>query len=374
MERINCSICNETPLVSLYVFPNMPIQLSCVDTPVTTQKQHLKFSQCPRCNTIQLSQLVPLDILYANSHNTISVGNTWKKYFELFTNILTSEIQGQTVLEIGDPSAKLANSLDGYHEWTIVEPNPNHDIVLNPRISFVKSFFDSMFHLDTPVDIIVHSHLFEHMYDFSAFLTKCHQLLRENGKMIFGIPNMEHIAKHNLCPCLGIFFEHTVYLSKESVTYLLHKHGFNIDHVYEYESHSYIFHTTKSIPKYVEPPSFPNMYNVFLSSIESSKLFVDMCLVYMDMHPSKTYFVFGASYNTQYLLSIVPELAKRINCILDNSVDKHNKYLFGYELLISPPTVICEVDEPVVILKNGYYVNEITSQLKHLNNNCIILQ
>ena len=119
-------------------------------------------------------------------------------------------VDNKNVLEFGDPSAKLANKLNTYSNWFIVEPNKNNDIVFNKNISFIETFFDESFVIDHRIDLIVHSHFFEHTYEPTLFLKNCFDILNDGGEMILGIPNMEYIANHNLAPFLGLFFEHTV--------------------------------------------------------------------------------------------------------------------------------------------------------------------
>jgi hypothetical protein len=209
--------------------------------------------------------------------------------------------------------------------------------------------------------MIVHSHLFEHIYDPNAFLKKCHEILNEEGEMFFGVPNMEHIGKNELAPFSGIFFEHTILLNKENITYLLNKNGFNILTIVDYENHSILFHAKKSQTFSTSDNSAVN-YELFSSSIENYKKFIEKCLHTIGENPNKKVYIFGASYNTQFLLSmgLNPE---NITGILDNSVDKQNKYLYGYNLKIHSPEIIRNKDDCVVILKNGYYSNEIMNQL-----------
>ena len=66
------------------------------------------------------------------------------------------------------------------------------------KIEIVKSFFDCDFKTDRQIDIIVHSHLFEHIYEPNNFLQKCYNLLGTEGEMIFGVPNMEYLSNISL--------------------------------------------------------------------------------------------------------------------------------------------------------------------------------
>jgi hypothetical protein len=61
--------------------------------------------------------------------------------------------------------------------------------------------------------------------------------------------------------------------------------------------------------------------------------------------------VFGASYNTQYLLALGLNTIK-INGILDNCKEKQGKFLSGYALQIFSPDIIKDLSNCVVIIKN----------------------
>jgi hypothetical protein len=183
--------------------------------------------------------------LYSSSHNTVSVGKLWERYFELFIKTIEKLVIGKNILEIGDPSGRIANNCHGFSNWYIIEPNKNKNIVFKENIHFISNFFDEKFTIDRKIEIIVHSHLFEHMYSPNSFLKKCNEILTDNGEMIFGIPNMEHICLNELSPGIGIFFEHTIFLNKENVSCMLKKNGFRIIEIIDYENHSIIYRVKK---------------------------------------------------------------------------------------------------------------------------------
>jgi hypothetical protein len=76
INREKCAVCYNV-LMNIYTLDNVPICLSCVDTPDTKIFfDKMSFSICTKCNTIQLDKLVPLNLLYQTSHNAMSVGKT----------------------------------------------------------------------------------------------------------------------------------------------------------------------------------------------------------------------------------------------------------------------------------------------------------
>lgn len=368
IKRNCCSVCN-SKLIHLYILKNMPIKLACTDTPCI-QNDSLSFAQCDNCNTIQLDHLVPLDVLYSQSHNYISVGKIWEDYFSFFCDLISPLIYNKHILEIGDPSGKIANRVNNFNKWYIIEPNKNLDINFNSNIVFIERFFDSNFTIDKQIDLIVHSHLFEHIYEPNIFLKKCYEILSEDGQMFFGVPNMEHIGTTELSPFLGVFFEHTIFLNKQNIAFLLESNCFEIIDIYNYLNHSTLYHvkkTKKYKPSVVKVTDFKNLFNKTLDNYNS---FISNINRYIENVDIPVY-IFGASYNSQMVLSLGININKIVG-ILDNCKEKHNKYLYGYNLKIFDPRVLKHADS-VVILKNGYYIQEIRDQINSINPNTIIL-
>lgn len=374
MERENCSICNfkcnlEDEIFSLN---KVPIKISCMNK-VTKNFSDMIFFQCKNCNTIQLKKLISLDILYSESHNLTSVGNIWEKYFELFIKKIKNIINNKSVLEIGCPSGKIANNLDNFKQWFIIEPNKNKNMVLNKKIYFIEKFFDDKFNMNEEIDVIIHSHLFEHIYFPNDFLKKCNELLKEDGEMFFGIPNMNYFTECKNTFFLGLFFEHTIFLNKENITFLLNNNNFEIIEIIDYENHSTLYHCKKITHKAGISKNFKikNYYNHFIESLNKFNLFILKCNKILN-NTKKDVYIFGASYNTQFLLALGLNL-KNIKGILDNCKEKQNKFLYGYELEILDPNFILKQKNCIVILKNGNYVDEIKEQILLINENTEII-
>ena len=91
INRNACAICDGM-LINIYKLPNMPVSLSCTSVPCC-DKYTLSYAICENCNTIQLDKLIPLDILYSESHNFVSVGEIWKNYFECFCSKISTVIE-----------------------------------------------------------------------------------------------------------------------------------------------------------------------------------------------------------------------------------------------------------------------------------------
>ena len=369
MKRSRCVICNFN-LKNIYVLNNVPVKLACTTHPVYN-KDSLSFAQCEECFTIQLDKLIPLDILYSESHNYTSIGRVWEEYFSLFYKKTNPIVNGKNVLEIGCPSGKIALHVTNYNKWYIVEPNKNPTIMFNDKITFIERFFDNDFVLDEEIHVIIHSHVFEHIYNFNDFLKKCNDILQPSGEMFFGIPNMEHFTTTDICPFLGIFFEHTCFLNKDNVHMLLHNNNFEVIECIDYVNHSTLYHCRKkSIVNIIITHAITNYYDSFFNSIYIYNTFIERCNNII-RHTIKKVYIFDASYNTQLLLSLGLDV-KHISGLLDNCVEKQNKHFYGYNIIIYNPLIIKESD-CIIIIKNGYYTTEIIKQLYEYNLNTEVI-
>jgi 2-polyprenyl-3-methyl-5-hydroxy-6-metoxy-1,4-benzoquinol methylase len=376
IERKNCVICTND-LENIFSIGGVPIKLTCLPPEERHQEENntvstLSFSKCSVCNTIQLDRLIPLEILYSGSHNLVSVGQTWENYFKRFVNFLSPLVEDKTVIEIGCPSGKIESGLKNYKSYTIVDPNVAEEISSDGKKIFVKKFFEDYVPAEK-FDVIVHSHFFEHVYNHKDFLGWCNEILADDGVMVFGIPNMEHIAERGLSPFVGVFFEHTVFLNVENVSSVLLLNGFETQDVIHYENHSIIFKCKKCKQKNAEGVKdfkIADMRPLFFKSI--SGCFSLIQEINEKIKGRKNVYIFGASYNTQLLFAFGLDRTN-IKGILDNCEEKQGKYLYGVKLLVYSPLVLKEEEFPIVIIKNGVYCEEIKFQIKNIRKETIII-
>ena len=50
-------------------------------------------------------------------------------------------------------------------------------------------------------------------------------------------------------------------------------------------------------------------------------------------------------------------------CLLDNDTNKQTKRLYGTNLFVKSPTVLKDVERPIIILKAGVYNDEIKNDI-----------
>ena len=144
--------------------------------------------------------------------------------------------------------------------------------------------------------------------------------------------------------------------------------GFKILDVKDYEEHSHFFHVQKN-DKIYKKVNFKNL------AVEHEKLLTDFINYHYDEvnkikdnisnYNNPEVFLFGAHIFSQYLTVFGLE-TKNIISILDNSIQKQGKRLYGTNLFAESPSVLKNYSNPIVILRAGPYNEEIKHDI--INN------
>ena len=366
MKRDRCEITGSTNLERLYTFNNFPVYMGCtLQDEVTDKKFDMTWDISKESGIIQLSELLPLEVLYPESHGSGCVGGLWDEHHKNFASFIR-KYNPDSVLEIGGAHGILSKVYHNYQEvdWTIIEPNPTP--LSGVKAKFIKTFFDDRFKFDGDYDAIVHSHVFEHIYHPNQFVEHLSNFMERQKNLLFSVPNLKKMLENRFTNALN--FEHTLYLSEEYIDIILRKFNFEIlEKEYFKEDHS-IFYACKKSETSPQDANYDGFYTA------NKKLFLD----YIDYHKHITrkinskimnyaggVFLFGAHIFTQYLLAFGVN-AKHIINILDNDESKQKKRLYGTSLFVESPKILSQYEKPMVILKAGFYNEEIKADI--INN------
>lgn len=362
-ERKKCAIKHTADLERLYTFRDFPVFMGCTQqNPQDDIMADMAWLISRSSGLIQLEKLLPLEILYPESHGSGCVGALWSRHHHSFAKFI-EQFDPRGVLEIGGAHGILSKL---YHEhsaveWVIVEPNPTPEEGVRAR--FIKDFFDESFQFDGYYDAVVHSHVFEHIYDPYIFMAHLSSFMEEEKLLVFSIPNMQVMLERKYTNCIN--FEHTVFLTEPYVEYLLAKHGFSLKQKeYFMDDHSIFYAAIRD--KTVKPVELSKgLYE------SNKKLYID----YVNYHKTLVVelndkiaqalgpvYLFGAHVFAQYLIGFGLK-TENIECILDNDPNKQGKRLYGTHLQVVSPKVLHGVKNANVILKAGVYNDEIKREI-----------
>ena len=361
-ERKKCIVTGNSDLENIYTFKNFPVYCGCVDTSIEDDMLcDMSWDMCKSSGNIQLKYLIPLDILYSKNHNPGSVGKTWREHHKNFSDFIKKS-DYKNILEIGGSTGNLFDNFisdDKDFTWTVLEPSGvfEHE---DSRVKSIKDFFENHDFGDSKYDVIVHSHVLEHVYNPIEFIEKSSSLLDVGGIQCISIPNMRHWLKNGYTNTL--FFEHTYYIDIDVLTYILTKNNFLIDEVVE-GNHSIFVRAVKvdsiqSTDSYFKYPE--KIFKEYIKNLED-----DLSGINSQLSANDDVFLFGAHIFSQTLLSM--GLNSNVVSILDNDVKKQNKRLYGTNLIVKSPDVLYNIETPNIIIRAGVYTEEIKNQILSIN-------
>jgi hypothetical protein len=372
IERKNSVIDNLCNLETLHTLHDFPVFMGCVDHPdsedlVTDQTWDI----CRNTGILQLKYLIPLDILYQEQTTVVAVGKIWMDHHAAFAEFI-HRFSASSVLELGGAHGILSKEYKRLAEipWTILEPNPKP--VKGCDAHFIKGFFDDKFSSTESFDTVVHSHVFEHIYDPEQFMHHLSDFLSAGSHMIFAVPNIRVMLERKYTN--GINFEHTIFLTEPYIEYLLAKHGFRLLSKEHYMNDHSIFYATVRDPsvKLVDLPV--DLYRT------NKKQYLD----YVEYHEElikeinnkikdakQPVYLFGAHIFAQYLIAFGLDTSCIVS-LLDNDLNKHGKRLYGTNLMVNSPKVLAELENPIVILKAGAYNQEIKADIFNNINDSVV--
>ena len=187
IERNLDVIYKKDDLEPLYSFKNFPVFMGTTSEGSESDlMSDMNFSISRGTGMIQLNPLLPLNVLYPAAHGAGCVGRSWESHHSELAKFI-SKFRPKSVLEIGGAHGILANNYQKIEDidWTILEPNPTP--VEGCKAKIIKGFFDEEFDYSETIDAVVHSHVFEHIYDPSQFMEHLANFLLDGKFLIFSV-------------------------------------------------------------------------------------------------------------------------------------------------------------------------------------------
>ena len=374
IKRDQDVITAEDDLEHLYTFRDFPVFMgTSVANETKDIKSDMKFWISKNSGMIQLNPLIKLEILYPEAHGSGMIGTSWSIHHQKFAQFIF-KFNPESVLEIGGAHGILAKNYQNMRPipWTILEPNPTP--VNGCQANFIKGFFDQKFRISVPPDAVVHSHVFEHIYDPVKFVKNLSGFLQEGKLVIFSVPNMRVMLEQKFTNCLN--FEHTVYLSDDYIEYLLATNGFQLKEKYYFmDDHSIFYAARKTIPQ--ETCSLPGGLHeknkrMYLDYLKHHNALISNINKRVASHKNKNIFLFGAHVQSQYLISFGLDI-DNVAYILDNDKQQHGKRLYGTNKFVKNPSCISKIESPLVIIRAGTFTSEISKQLLSINPRTILV-
>jgi SAM-dependent methyltransferase len=360
--RTECVVCSGS-LEHIFTFKNFPVFMGISDG--TNIRKDQVWAICKKCGCIQLKELVDLDVLYRKPHNA-AIGPTWERHNIEFTDFIKSHTSGR-VLEVGGGNCKIANLLADYACDKYVIYDKFISGQSSDKISCVNKFFDPNDTHDQ-YDVIVSSHVVEHLYKPREYFNAFRDILSENGIVAFSFPDVtQGICAGNTN---ALNFEHTYQLDVEYLSYMMSLSGFvHIETTYFNDFNPFMIFLKWDWGEFeIENRLHENvqMFNKFIYDKMSE---ADSMEKQLNSFSGKKY-LFGCHVFSQYLLHFLGDI--EIDGIIDNDPGKIGNKLYGTDLEVFPSSVVNN-QKSCVAVRAGIYNDEVIKCLKSFNKDCVII-
>jgi len=368
VDRSN-SVITGNAMEVIHTLKDFPVFFGCVDSPIENDLvADMTWGIDPKSGAIQLTRLVPLEILYQEQH-VDGTGPTWEKYYDDFADYVVKN-GAKKVLEIGGGSGQLAyrsTQIDDNIRWTVVEPNPR--INETEQIRVIPGFFESTLEINDEIDTVVFSQVMEHAYDPKGFVSHIATFLPIGGRVIFAYPQIKSWIDRKFTNALN--FEHTI-LIDDFVEYIFSEQGLKIENKDIYRDHSIFYVAVKDGNK-VATNSFPNKYEEYKALYSSFVSYHESLVRELNEkieNSKEPVYLFGAHIFATYLFGC--GLTKKISGILDNSMLKQGRRLYGTNFIVSSPKILKGLGRVNLILKAGVYNEEIKKDITENINSQVV--
>lgn len=376
-RRIECPACSSKNLsdsIPPHVNVKMPVLPICVNTPKEEDNfAPINICICNDCGLITLKDIINPEILYETFHAE-GIGKLWEGQYRHLFELIKKHHKGGRLLEIGAGPGNVVKLLLNHYNSGVEVFDP---LYLGPRegVKVHEKLFteESAKELEGEFDTIVSCHALEHFPQFGEYFKNSWKALKMGGLLITTIPNQEYNFTKGLANVIN--FEHTSCCTNLHWFDLHTRHGFKIKEV-----SFYIDYSIQIVAEKVENPSsfkISNMKDYTFKMVEQYGKSVEERIkkVKLFAKPDKENWLFGASLFAHPLFAYGLD-EKIFKGVLDNSILKQNKRLYGTDLVCrKPEEVIISGKHLRIFLNVGQFNKEVFDQIKQLNpdTECIFL-
>ena len=116
ITRDHCVVTGTNDFEFLHELKNFPIFMGCVNSPSAEDVgANMSWSISRGSGLVQLNRLVPLDVLYPESHGSGGIGALWDKHHKAFAHFL-NRMAPSAVFEVGGAHGILAREYPTRHQ------------------------------------------------------------------------------------------------------------------------------------------------------------------------------------------------------------------------------------------------------------------
>ncbi len=358
-----CYFCCRNHIEKLGEVHGAPSFLGCTEKP-SSEDTFVSFSLCicPDCGLIQ-TDAEALETTYAEVHSE-ALGPTWEAHHHAFSQFIEhhtkKNLAAISLLELGASVNPIARRLSCHkNKKFYIDPIHFPPFDLKENEQYLSGFFPQI-KPDEKVDIIIASHVLEHIPQTFDFFKKSLETLLPNGSIFISVPYFELWIKNHFFNAISA--EHVVYPFLNQFQRLGNFFSCSVEVEY-FKDHSLfvVFRKKETIDEKREVNSLDYLYGkkLLLDWIFQFNKSVSINLPQKEV----ALFIVGASHLSQYFLLCNTLLESGVVGVLDNSARKWGKRLYGTKIRAASFEKIREYAAPFIFLPPSPYAEEMKQQI-----------
>ncbi|MBI4395394.1 MAG: class I SAM-dependent methyltransferase [Candidatus Omnitrophica bacterium] len=351
----------------------------------------LRLVKCPICHLIQLTHVVPPQMMFSNYLYVSSTTQTFRDHFSEYAKSLKLKLKKKRnalAVDIGSNDGLLLSCYQREGMKAIgVEPAENLSKLANESgLTTINRFFDveavkEIIGKYGRADIVSANNVFAHIDDIQSVLRNVNQLLEDSGIFVIEFPYLVTMIEDLLFDM--IYHEHLSYISVLSLSYVLDRFGFRIFEIDYHPAHGgslrvFIqkiggpYAVDISVEKYLEAEALKGyrgrtVYEQFASNVE--RIGAEIAN-YVSELKSKEYSIagYGAPAKATTLTNFCSLNREQIDFVVDDNPLKQNRLVPGTKIPIVPSTYFIDHPTDYVIIFAWNFEQEILQKLKKLKS------
>lgn len=282
-------------------------------------------------------------------------------------------LKGLRVLEIGCYDGYLLHLLEQQGAQGVgIEPSASAAALGQDRygVTIHAGLFEEIELQDGEFDLIVLSHVLEHLAAPAPTLARCHELLKANGQLFIEVPN---VLKPRVESAVNFFtFDHLFNFCPDTLGMLFRAQGFEPGQLADdFEFPAFRLMGRKRADKERSVPASPETVarcrDAVRSYVEARAGFVDHLRERIDkelagwLENRRRIAIYGAGYHTECLLDATPLAKADLVALVDGNPSKQGREVFG--LPVVSPRDLSELKPDVVVISSYDFQTEMIEAL-----------
>ena len=319
----------------------------------------LEVCQCLGCGLVQLNnERVPY---YKEVIRAAAFSEEMRQFrVDQFSRFVSEHcLAGKRVIEIGCGKGEFLSlmndaGVDAYGiEYAQSSVQVCKDAGLNVSKFYIETISDSL--EGAPFDCFFILNFFEHLPDPNTTLRALHSNLAEDGVGLIEVPNFDMIIRDNLFS--EFISDHLFYFTKETLTSLLEKNGFEVVKCEEIW-HDYIISAVVKKRKKLDLGRFHNQQEKITKEIHN----------YINRYGSNNVCIYGAGHQALAVMSLA-KIGDSIKYVVDDAPFKQGRCTPATHIpILSPEALKSDLPQAIIIMAASYS-DEVAKKLKKKHSN-----